>query len=160
MELEKQEVNLYDITREVVSRLSMQAAAKKVQMSVQGEPVVYRGIRQILDEMVYNICENAIKYNVEGGKVSVWVGNTLDGPKLSVFDTGIGIPEEHLDRIFERFYRVDKSHSKETGGTGLGLSIVKHGALLHNAKVTVESTVGAGTKIEIRFPRGVSETEK
>lgn len=160
VELEKQEVNLYDITREVVSRLSMQAAAKKVQMSVQGEPVVYRGIRQILDEMVYNICENAIKYNVEGGKVSVWVGNTLDGPKLSVFDTGIGIPEEHLDRIFERFYRVDKSHSKETGGTGLGLSIVKHGALLHNAKVTVESTVGAGTKIEIRFPRGVSETEK
>lgn len=160
VELEKQEVNLYDITREVVSRLSMQAAAKKVQMSVQGEPVVYRGIRQILDEMVYNICENAIKYNVEGGKVSVWVGNTLDGPKLSVFDTGIGIPEEHLDRIFERFYRVDKSHSKETGGTGLGLSIVKHGALLHNAKVTVESTVGAATKIEIRFPRGVSETEK
>ena len=160
VELEKQEVNLYDITREVVSRLSMQAAAKKVQMSVQGEPVVYRGIRQILDEMVYNICENAIKYNVEGGKVSVWVGNTLDGPKLSVFDTGIGIPEEHLDRIFERFYRVDKSHSKETGGTGLGLSIVKHGALLQNAKVTVESTVGAGTKIEIRFPRGVSETEK
>lgn len=160
VELEKQEVNLYDITREVVSRLSMQAAAKKVQMSVQGEPVVYRGIRQILDEMVYNICENAIKYNVEGGKVSVWVGNTLDGPKLSVIDTGIGIPEEHLDRIFERFYRVDKSHSKETGGTGLGLSIVKHGALLHNAKVTVESTVGAGTKIEIRFPRGVSETEK
>ncbi len=160
VELEKQEVNLYDITREVVSRLSMQAAAKKVQMSVQGEPVVYRGIRQILDEMVYNICENAIKYNVEGGKVSVWVGNTLDGPKLSVIDTGIGIPEEHLDRIFERFYRVDKSHSKETGGTGLGLSIVKHGALLHNAKVTVESTVGAGTKIEIRFPREVSETEK
>lgn len=160
VELEKQEVNLYDITREVVSRLSMQAAAKKVQMSVQGEPVVYRGIRQILDEMVYNICENAIKYNVEGGKVSVWVGNTLDGPKLSVIDTGIGILEEHLDRIFERFYRVDKSHSKETGGTGLGLSIVKHGALLHNAKVTVESTVGAGTKIEIRFPREVSETEK
>lgn len=153
VELEMQDVNLYDMAREIASRLSMQSGAKRVQVSVEGESVIYHGIRQILDEMIYNICENAIKYNVEGGKVSVWVGNTLNGPKISVTDTGIGIPEEHLERVFERFYRVDKSHSKETGGTGLGLSIVKHGALLHNAKVTVESNVGKGTMIEIRFPK-------
>ena len=103
--------------------------------------------------MIYNITENAIKYNRDGGSVAVWVGNTLDGPKISVSDTGIGIPEEHQERIFERFYRVDKSHSIERGGTGLGLSIVKHGAILHGAKVTVNSEPGKGTKIEIRFPK-------
>ena len=119
-------------------------------MALSGEPVFCHGIRQILDEMIYNITENAIKYNRDGGSVSVWVGNTLDGPKISVSDTGIGIPEEHQERIFERFYRVDKSHSKERGGTGLGLSIVKHGAILHGAKVTVNSEPGKGTKIEIR----------
>lgn len=149
--LEKEDVELFSLCREIVSRLSPQANAKHVHIIVQGEPVVYHGIRQILDEMVYNICENAIKYNVDGGRVVVWIGNTLKGPKLCVADTGIGIPEEHLDRIFERFYRVDKSHSKETGGTGLGLSIVKHGALLHGAKVSVESKVGEGTRIEIKF---------
>ena len=83
----------------------------------------------------------------------MWVGSTLDGPKISVSDTGIGIPKEHHERIFERFYRVDKSHSKERGGTGLGLSIVKHGALLHGAKVTVDSVPGRGTRIEMQFPR-------
>ena len=101
--------------------------------------------------MIYNICENAIKYNVQGGRVSVWVGNTLEGPKVSVADNGIGIPKEHQERIFERFYRVDKSHSKERGGTGLGLSIVKHGALLHGAKVFVDSEIGSGTRIDIKF---------
>lgn len=149
--LEKEDVELFSLCREIVSRLSPQANAKHVHIIVQGEPVVYHGIRQILDEMIYNICENAIKYNVDGGRVVVWIGNTLEGPKVCVADTGIGIPEEHLDRIFERFYRVDKSHSKETGGTGLGLSIVKHGALLHGVKVSVESKVGEGTRIEIKF---------
>ena len=153
VELEKEDVNLYELTREVVSRLSPQAAQKHVRMEVTGEEVKCFGIRQILDEMVYNVCENAIKYNNDGGRVSVWVGNTLDGPKVSVSDTGIGIPKEHQERIFERFYRVDKSHSKERGGTGLGLSIVKHGALLHRAKVSVESSPGQGTKIEMLFPR-------
>lgn len=133
------------MTREIVSRLSMQSSAKHVRMILEGESVTYTGIRQILDEMIYNICENAIKYNRPGGSVSIWVGNTLEGPKVSVTDTGIGIPKEHLERVFERFYRVDKSHSKEIGGTGLGLSIVKHGALLHQAKVSVDSTVGEGT---------------
>ena len=103
------------------------------------------GIRQILDEMIYNITENAVKYNKENGNVTIWVGNTLEGPKVRVSDTGIGIPKE-------RFYRVDKSHSKERGGTGLGLSIVKHGAILHGAKVQVDSEYGKGTRMEIIFP--------
>lgn len=153
VELEKQDVDLYELTREIISRLSPQASQKSIRMEVTGEPVKYFGIRQILDEMLYNVCENAIKYNNEYGRVSVWVGNTLDGPKITVSDTGIGIPEEHHERIFERFYRVDKSHSKERGGTGLGLSIVKHGALLHGAKVSVESTPGRGTRIEMQFPK-------
>ena len=153
VELEKQDVDLYELTREIISRLSPQASQKNIRMEVTGEPVNYFGIRQILDEMIYNVCENAVKYNNENGRVSVWVGNTLDGPKITVSDTGIGIPKEHHERIFERFYRVDKSHSKERGGTGLGLSIVKHGALLHGAKVTVDSTPGRGTRIEMQFPK-------
>ena len=100
--------------------------------------------------------ENAIKYNVSGGEVKIWVGNTLKGPKVIVQDTGIGIPEDQKERIFERFYRVDKSHSKETGGTGLGLSIVKHGAILHNAEITVNSKVGEGTRMEILFEQDKS----
>lgn len=153
VELEKEEVDLYDLSREIVSRLSPLAAQKNIRMEITGEPVRYWGIRQILDEMVYNVCENAVKYNNANGRVSVWAGNTLEGPRIMVTDTGIGIPEEHHDRIFERFYRVDKSHSKERGGTGLGLSIVKHGALLHGAKVTVDSTPGRGTRIEMQFPK-------
>lgn len=155
VELEKQDVDLYELTREIISRLAPQAAQKNIRMEVTGEPVNYFGIRQILDEMIYNVCENAVKYNVENGRVSVWVGNTLDGPKVTVSDTGIGIPQEHHERIFERFYRVDKSHSKERGGTGLGLSIVKHGALLHGAKVSVDSMPGRGTRIEMQFPKEV-----
>lgn len=153
VELEKQEVDLYELTREIVSRLAPQASQKNIRMELSGEPVNYFGIRQILDEMIYNVCENAVKYNNEYGRVYVWVGNTLDGPKVTVSDTGIGIPKEHHERIFERFYRVDKSHSKERGGTGLGLSIVKHGALLHGAKVTVDSAPGKGTRIEMQFPK-------
>lgn len=151
VELEKQEVNLYELTREVVSRLAPQAAQKNIRMELTGEPVKYNGIRQILDEMIYNICENAIKYNKPGGKVDVWVGSTLKGVKVIVTDTGIGIPEDQQERIFERFYRVDKSHSKETGGTGLGLSIVKHGAILHNASIHVDSSLGKGTRMELTF---------
>ena len=153
VELEKEEVDLYELTREILSRLAPQTAQKNVHMEMSGESVKYFGIRQILDEMIYNVCENAVKYNNENGIVSVWVGNTLEGPKVTVSDTGIGIPREHHERIFERFYRVDKSHSKERGGTGLGLSIVKHGALLHGAKVSVDSVPGRGTKIEMNFPK-------
>ena len=133
VELEKEEVDLYELSREIISRLAPQAAKNRVRLELTGESVKYTGIRQILDEMIYNITENAIKYNNPGGKVSVWAGNTLQGKKVVVTDNGIGIPEDQIDRIFERFYRVDKSHSKERGGTGLGLSIVKHGVILHHA---------------------------
>ena len=141
VELEKENVDLYQMTREIVSRLALQAEKHRIQVEVVGEHVECFGIRQILDEMIYNICENAIKYNKENGKVNIWVGNTLNGKKVP----------EHQSRIFERFYRVDKSHSRETGGTGLGLSIVKHGALLHNAEIHVESEEGKGTKMELIF---------
>ena len=151
VELEKEDIDLYDLTREIISRLAPQASAKKVHMELTGESVIYNGVRQILDEMVYNICENAIKYNKECGEIRVWVGNTLNGKKIIVTDTGIGIPKEQQERIFERFYRVDKSHSKEIGGTGLGLSIVKHGAILHNAKIHVDSELGKGTRMELTF---------
>lgn len=151
VELERQDVDFYELTREIISRLSPQASAKKVHMELTGESVIYNGVRQILDEMVYNICENAIKYNKEGGEIRVWVGNTLNGKKIIVTDTGIGIPEDQKERIFERFYRVDKSHSREIGGTGLGLSIVKHGAILHNAKIHVDSELGKGTRMELIF---------
>ena len=151
IEMEKEDVDLYDLTREIVSRLAPQAEKRAVHVEVTGENVICHGVRQILDEMIYNICENAIKYNRRGGSVSVWVGATLKGKKIIVTDTGIGIPEDQQERIFERFYRVDKSHSKETGGTGLGLSIVKHGAMLHNAQIHVESKVGKGTKMELTF---------
>lgn len=151
VELERQDVDLYELTREIISRLSPQASAKKVHMELTGESVIYNGVRQILDEMVYNICENAIKYNKEGGEIRIWVGNTLNRKKIIVTDTGIGIPKNQQERIFERFYRVDKSHSKEIGGTGLGLSIVKHGAILHNAKIHVDSELGKGTRMELTF---------
>lgn len=151
VELEKEDVDFYVLTREICSRLAPQAIARKVHLEVTGESVLYHGVRQVLDEMLYNIIENAIKYNKEGGSISVWVGSTLKGKKVIVSDTGIGIPEEDKERIFERFYRVDKSHSKATGGTGLGLSIVKHGALMHGAKIQVDSTVGKGTKMELTF---------
>lgn len=153
IEFEKEDTEFYSLTREICSRLSQRAENRKVQLEVTGEPVNYWGIRSILDEMLYNIIENAIKYNRQGGHVKIWVGNTLKGPKIVVEDNGIGIPKEDQERIFERFYRVDKSHSKETGGTGLGLSIVKHGALMHHAKINVASEVGKGTRIEILFEK-------
>lgn len=151
VELEKEEVDLYELSREIISRLAPQAAKNRVRLELTGESVKYTGIRQILDEMIYNITENAIKYNNPGGKVSVWAGNTLQGKKVVVTDNGIGIPEDQIDRIFERFYRVDKSHSKERGGTGLGLSIVKHGVMLHHGEVHVESKLGEGTRMELVF---------
>lgn len=148
---EKEWVDFYSLSQEICNRLALPAAKKGVKIELSGESVSYYGVRQILDEMIYNICDNAIKYNVDGGKVNIWVGNTLQGIKVIVEDTGIGIPKDQQERIFERFYRVDKSHSKETGGTGLGLSIAKHGAMFHHAEITVESEVGKGTKMEILF---------
>ena len=151
MEVEGQDVDLYELSQDIVERLNMSARKRSVQVELSGEPVVYFGVRQMLDEMIFNLCENAIKYNVPDGKVHLWVGNTPEGVKVIVEDTGIGIPEDQQERIFERFYRVDKSHSKETGGTGLGLSIVKHGAIFHHAQIKVESEIGKGTKMEVTF---------
>lgn len=150
-EIEKETVDLYHLTKEIVLRLAPQAEKRNVKIKLSGEKMEYTGVKPLLDEMIYNICENAIKYNREGGHVTVWVGQTLQGKKIIVSDTGIGIPKEEHERIFERFYRVDKSHSKETGGTGLGLSIVKHAAILHGAAIQVESELGKGTKMEIHF---------
>lgn len=151
VELEREEVDLYELCQDIVERLTMSARKRSVQVELGGEPVLYYGVRQMLDEMIFNLCENAIKYNVPEGKVLLWVGNTPQGVKIIVKDTGIGIPKDQQERIFERFYRVDKSHSKETGGTGLGLSIVKHGAIFHHAQIKVESEVGKGTKMEVLF---------
>lgn len=154
------DVDLFDLTREIVSRLGQKARDCQVHVEMSGETCTVKGIRQILDEMIYNIIENAIKYNKKGGLVEIWVGEDMSGKKVVVSDTGIGIPHDQLDRIFERFYRVDKSHSKETGGTGLGLSIVKHGAIIHHARIDVDSELGVGTRMTIAFPKEAVVPEK
>lgn len=151
VELEREEVDLYELCQDIAERLAMSARKRDVYVELGGEPVVYYGVKQMLDEMIFNLCENAIKYNVPEGKVLLWVGNSPEGVKIIVQDTGIGIPKDQQERVFERFYRVDKSHSKETGGTGLGLSIVKHGAIFHHAQIRVDSEVGKGTKMEVIF---------
>ena len=151
MEVEWEDVDLYELSHEIIDRLAMSAKKRSVQVELQGEPVVYYGVRQMLDEMIFNLCENAIKYNVPDGKVTIWVGNSPEGIKVVIEDTGIGIPKDQQERVFERFYRVDKSHSKKTGGTGLGLSIVKHAAIYHHAQIHVDSEVGKGTRMEVLF---------
>ena len=144
-------VDLYQLAQQQVRRLETEAEKRQVEVSVLGGSAVVTGNASVLGEMIYNLCDNAIKYNHPGGTVDVVV-MTGEETKLLVRDTGIGIPLESQNRVFERFYRVDKSHSKDVGGTGLGLSIVKHGAQLHNAKLTLESTEGKGTTITVRFP--------
>lgn len=146
-------VNLYEIAKNTVRSLSDAAESAGVTLDVTGTDSELYGIPQLLQGIVYNLCDNAIKYNVAGGSVSVDVHEEENSVVLTVSDTGIGIPPEHQERIFERFYRVDKSHSKEVGGTGLGLSIVKHAAKLHNAKMTINSVVDAGTTIKVIFPK-------
>ena len=117
------------------------------------KPCRVHGIAQIVDELIYNLCDNAIKYNRKGGSVTVSTAEENGQPVLRVADTGIGIPAAEQDRVFERFYRVDKSHSRAIGGTGLGLSIVKHAAAYHHARVALESTLGTGTTVTVTFPR-------
>ncbi|XOQ45278.1 MAG: histidine kinase [Clostridium sp.] len=152
-----EEVNLLSLSQEICRRISLLAQKKHIEISVRGDSVSIRGVRQILDEMIYNLVSNAVMYNRDGGSVTVSVFKTSAKTVLEVADTGIGIAPEHQDRIFERFYRVDKSHSKETGGTGLGLSIVKHGANYHGAKIELESQPGKGTKVQIIFPQNIGE---
>lgn len=149
-----EELNLYDMARACVEMLQMNAEKHQVSISLSGKECHILGNRQMVEELLYNLCDNAIRYNNEGGKVSVTVGRNIDaegGALLIVKDTGIGIPKEHQERIFERFYRVDKSRSKSTGGTGLGLAIVKHIVAKHSAKMELESEIGKGTEIKVRF---------
>lgn len=155
--LQTEEVDLYHLAQEVAGRLTPAAVKGQVTLEVTGGPVRISGVRQLLDEMISNLCDNAIKYNRPGGRVTISVSRSDRGAELSVSDTGIGIPPEDQSRVFERFYRVDKSHSRQIGGTGLGLSIVKHGAIYHNAKVEMESTPGRGTSITIVFPEGAAK---
>ena len=147
-------VDLYEMACETKEQLFMSAEKNHITVEVSGSSARMTGVPQVLGEMLYNLCDNAIKYNRPGGHV--WMDVRCDGDcvVLKVADDGIGIAKEHQERIFERFYRVDKSHSKETGGTGLGLSIVKHGAMLHNAGMDIESTPGQGTRLKFLFPKG------
>lgn len=144
-------VDLYDIANEVIEVLTVSASKKQVELRLNGESCVMNGIRRYLYEIVYNLCDNAIRYNKDGGKVMIDLKSKDGNIVLSVSDTGIGIPAEHQNRIFERFYRVDKSHSKETGGTGLGLSIVKHAVAYHGGTIKLESKLGEGTTITVEF---------
>lgn len=144
-------VDIYELAEDIIMHLKPAAEKKKIQLSLEGERVVVRGVRQVLYEMFYNIADNAIRYTDAGGKISIFAGQKEMHPCYSVEDNGIGIPKNEQKRIFERFYRVDKSHSRQTGGTGLGLSIVKHGAVLHKAKINLESELGKGTKMELVF---------
>lgn len=147
-----EDVNLLDLSRSVVETLQEKAQRCSVHVEVFGENCSVLGVRQLLQEMIYNLVDNAIKYNREGGKVKVVIVRTVQGTRLTVSDSGIGIPQDQLERVFERFYRVDKSRSKERGGTGLGLSIVKHGAAINHAKIGIESRLGQGTTIDLTFP--------
>ena len=145
--LPTEDVELLLIAEEVKAILEKSAAEKNVSITIFGSGFAVQGVRRMLQEIIYNLCDNAIKYNVPGGSVEIHVENK----KLTVRDTGIGIPAEHKDRIFERFYRVDKSHSKASGGAGLGLSIVKHAVQYHKANIELDSTPGKGTTISILF---------
>ena len=144
-------VDLFELSNTVADRLKTTADSAGVAIEVSGEPVKVFGVYNVLEEIVYNLCDNSLKYNKRGGKVSVTVGRDANRAYVSVADTGIGIPEEALPRIFERFYRVDKSHSRKIGGTGLGLSIVKHAAAMHGAEISAESVLGEGTTITVKF---------
>ena len=147
VDLPAEQVDMLALAEDVKEILAPSAADKQVEIRVSGTGFTVMGVRRMLQEIIYNLCDNAIKYNIPGGSVTIHAENN----RLVVSDTGIGIPAEHKDRIFERFYRVDKSHSKASGGTGLGLSIVKHAAAYHKAEITLESTPGKGTEITIQF---------
>ena len=145
-------VDLLAVSQEAAENLQDAAAARGVTVGVTGQPAVIPGVRRLIYEIVYNLCDNAIKYNRDGGRVDVTVAAGADGSSITVADTGIGIAPEHQGRVFERFYRVDKSHSKASGGTGLGLSIVKHAVQYHHGRIELESTPGTGTTIRVVFP--------
>ena len=145
-------IDLYEIANGVLMQLRQAASTRGIQMTLTGETAPMRGVPVIVEEMIYNLCDNAVKYNVENGRITMHVKSTEQFAVFTVSDTGIGIPQTDRERVFERFYRVDKSHSRQIGGTGLGLSIVKHGALFHNALIELESQLGSGTTVTLKFP--------
>ena len=157
VELDWKDVDLYELAFSIKNDLKRRSEEENVAIHIRGIHTKIRGVTQILYEMFFNVCENAIKYNHPGGEVVFTISKMGDYPTVIVEDTGIGIPKEDIDRIFERFYRVDKSHSNQKEGSGLGLSIVKHGAKFHHAEMEVESEVGKGTKITVVFPRQNSD---
>lgn len=144
-------VDLYELAEDIVLHLDSAASKKNINVSLEGNAVTVQGVRHVIYEMLYNIADNAIRYTDQNGTVNIFTGTVNGHAFYRVEDNGIGIPENEQKRIFERFYRVDKSHSRATGGTGLGLSIVKHGAILHNAEIKLESEPGKGTKMELVF---------
>ncbi len=151
--IEAEPLDLAEIAQETIASLEKTAKDTGVGLFYSGEKKIINGSPTLIGELMSNIIDNAIKYNKSGGNVTVFVGEGAEGAVFAVKDTGIGIPEKDRERIFERFYRVDKSHSKTVGGTGLGLSIVKHVAICHNAKIEVKSEVGTGTTITVVFPQ-------
>ena len=151
-EMPHEKVSLRELSEEVYESLEDAAKLKDVSLEVTGDPGMMNGVRRLLYEVVYNLCDNAIKYNQPGGSVKVVVTEQKNAVQIRVSDNGIGIAPEHQDKVFERFYRVDKSHSKQSGGTGLGLSIVKHAVQYHHGKITVESALDKGTEISVLFP--------
>lgn len=150
--LQREPVDMLQLAQKVEERIAPLAKQAEVTLSVSGSSFAVNGVPAVLEEMLYNLCDNAVKYNRTGGRVDIVLTPRAQGGEVMVSDTGIGIPPQDQQRVFERFYRVDKSHSKEIGGTGLGLSIVKHGAVLHDARVELESTLGQGTKVRLVFP--------
>ncbi len=154
VEMPREETDLLAVCQEAAEHLQDEAQKKRVALTVEGDPARINGVRRLLYEIVFNLCDNAIKYNVENGSVRVLVKNAGDGVSVAVSDTGVGIPPEDQSRVFERFYRVDKSHSKASGGTGLGLSIVKHAVQYHQGRIQLDSAPGQGTRIQVFFPRG------
>lgn len=150
-EFELEQVNLYKAARSCLDMMDMQAAKQGVTLRLQGEGCTISANRNLIDELLYNLCSNGIQYNNRGGTVTVTAAREQGRAMLLVEDTGIGIPREYQDRVFERFYRVDKGRSRQKGGTGLGLAIVKHIAAQHNAELSLESEPGKGTRVKMLF---------
>lgn len=152
-EMETTSTDLFEVANEVKSNLEKTAAEKSISLELSGNKVEVVGVKRLLYEIIYNLCDNAVKYTNNGGKVAISISETDENAVIGVKDNGIGIAPEHQNRIFERFYRVDKSHSKASGGTGLGLSIVKHAVQYHNGTIKLESSLGNGTEIKVIIPK-------
>ena len=157
--IEFEDVDLYEIAENCVNMLQISAEKHQVHISLEGKRCILYANKNMMEELVYNLCDNAIRYNNTGGSVRVQVLERQDLVELSVQDTGIGIPEKSQKRVFERFYRVDKSRSKQTGGTGLGLAIVKHIIAQHNAQITLVSELGEGTEVKVIFSKNTLQEQ-